>query len=70
MALMERCTWCDRACARWDITPARGDRLCPTCRDAFLEEAVGDWNAAIYGEQFRHARGTDLPVTPRSERYR
>ncbi len=54
------CTWCGVATA--NLTPAEGQRLCRACTHAYLDEAAGDRIAAYYGEQYRHARGADLPV--------
>ena len=56
------CTDCERASAT--LTPCEGRRLCPSCTSAYLTEASRDFNANYYGEQYRYARGSELPVTP------
>lgn len=65
---MTRCDWCDRLTG----LPTRTEQgtLCEPCRDAYLREAAGESQAYIYGEQYRHTPPSELPVTPRADRYR
>jgi hypothetical protein len=62
------CTGCGRAAA--SLTPCEGERYCWPCTQGYLEEAAGNFRAAHYGERYRHARGHELPITPRAYRYR
>lgn len=57
------CTACGRPTT--DLTACEGQRLCWRCTNAYLTGAAQDFNAAYYGEQYRYATGTELPVTPK-----
>ena len=60
------CTGCAKPTAT--LTACEGQRLCRGCTDAYLTGKAQDFNAAYYGETYRFATGTDLPVTPRRRR--
>jgi hypothetical protein len=59
----EDCTQCGRSAT--NLTACEGQRLCHDCVTTYLTGKSQDFNAAYYGEQYRFATGTDLPVTPR-----
>jgi hypothetical protein len=60
---------CSRCGATGRLTPCEGERLCGTCTTAYLDEKIGDVVAHRFGERYRHARGSDLPVSTQAYRH-
>lgn len=62
---MPRCSWCDKP--HPSLLPVEGDRLCPTCVDAYLDEAAKELHIIEDGRPTVYRRGY---VTPRAWAYR